>query len=372
MKNFLIDNWNKSTHPFSKLTLEQCQKIHAASLDLLENYGIQLNDEEAIQILMDGGARAEGNIVFVPQKMVEKAFESAPQKVVLYNRLGEAVMPLEGSNCFYGPGSDTLNIIDHRDDKRRKPLLDDIRDGTVLCDALPNIDFLMSMVIPGDVDQTIADTYQMEVMLNNTIKPIITVAYELSGLIDQVEMAEAVMGGADALREKPILTCYINVVSGLVHNQEALQKLLYLSGKGLPSIYVPSTIAGTNSPITPVGAVALDNTGVLLGLVLSQLNRAGAPFIMPGMPPAPMDMRTMISPYAYPIRGIFQAMARMYGLPAFGLGGAADAKIVDQQAAAEAALTLLAEAMVGGNIIHDLGYLESGLYVLVGPAGHLR
>ena len=71
----------------------------------------------------------------------------------------------------------------------------------------------------------------------------------------------------------PILTCYINVVSGLNHNAEALQKLLYLSGKGLPSIYIPSTTAGTNSPITPAGAVALDNAGVLLGLVLSQLNQ---------------------------------------------------------------------------------------------------
>ena len=68
-------------------------------------------------------------------------------------------------------------------------------------------------------------------------------------LVDSVEMAEAVMGGEDALRRHPILTCYINVVSGLNHNAEALQKLLYLSGKGLPSIYIPSTTAGTTRPI---------------------------------------------------------------------------------------------------------------------------
>jgi trimethylamine--corrinoid protein Co-methyltransferase len=74
-----------------------------------------------------------------------------------------------------------------------------------------------------------------------------------------------------------------------------------------------------------------------------------------------MDMRTMTTPYADPERGIFQAMARLYSLPAFGWGGVSDSKAVDQQAAAEAALTLLAESLVGGNIIHDLGYLESGL-----------
>jgi trimethylamine--corrinoid protein Co-methyltransferase len=69
----------------------------------------------------------------------------------------------------------------------------------------------------------------------------------------------------------------------------------------------------------------------------------------------------MVTPYADPQRGIFQALARFYGLPAFGWGGVSDSKSVDQQAAAEAALTLLAESLVGGNIIHDLGYLESGL-----------
>jgi trimethylamine--corrinoid protein Co-methyltransferase len=215
--------------------------------------------------------------------------------------------------------------------------------------------------LPTDVDQALADRYQMEAMLSHTTKPIIAVTYELRGLIDAVQMAEAVVGGEEALRRSPLLTCYINVVSGMNHNVEALQKLLYLSGKGLPALYVPASTGGVTSPVTPAGAVALDNAGVLLGLVLSQLHREGAPYIMTGMHPSAMDMRTMVTPYADPERGIFQAMARFYNLPAFGWGGISDAKVVDQQAAAEAALTLLAESLVGGNIIHDLGYLESGL-----------
>jgi len=361
MSNINVNTSEFNSVQFERMSTDQCEKIHWASLEMLERYGVKLHDQQAIDLLRQGGADVDGNLVYVKSGMVEKAFTTVPKRVVLYNRHAEPVMPLEGRRSFYGPGSDTLNLIDHRTGERRKPVLNDVREGIILCDALPNIDFVMSMILPSDVDQTIADTFQMEVMLNNTIKPIIAVTYDLPGLVDSVEMAEAVMGGVDALRRHPILTCYINVVSGLNHNAEALQKLLYLSGKGLPSIYIPSTTAGTSSPITPAGAVALDNAGVLLGLVLSQLNREGAPYIMPGMPPAPMDMRTMNAPYAYPVRGIFQAMAQMYKLPAFGLGGASDAKIVDQQAAAEAALTLLAESMVGGNIIHDVGYLESGL-----------
>jgi trimethylamine--corrinoid protein Co-methyltransferase len=361
MTHIDINNTSFNTAQFRRMTTTQCQKIHWASLEMLERYGVKLHDQQAIDLLKKGGADVEGNLVYVPSGMVENAFTTVPKRVVLYNRHGEPVMPLEGTRCFYGPGSDTLNIIDHRTGERRKPVLNDIREGMILCDALPHIDFVMSLVLPSDVDQTIADTFQMEAMLNNTIKPVIAVTYDLPGLVDAVEMAEAVMGGVDALRRHPIMSCYINVVSGLHHNAEALQKLIYLSGKGLPSIYIPSTSAGANSPITPAGAVALDNTGVLLGLVLSQLNREGAPYIMPGMPPSPMDMRTMNSPYGYPVRGIFQSLAQMYQLPAFGLGGASDSKVVDQQAAAEAALSLLAETLVGGNIIHDVGYLESGL-----------
>ena len=123
-------------------------------------------------------------------------------------------------------------------------------------------------------------------MLANTTKPIIVVSYESQGLKNSVEMAEAVVGGAKALREKPILTCYINVVSGAVHNEDALEKLLYLSGKGLPSLYIPGSNAGTTSPMTQAGAIALDNAGMLVGLVLSQLTRD---WILENHHPEPLD-----------------------------------------------------------------------------------
>jgi len=234
-------------------------------------------------------------------------------------------------------------------------------EGVRLCDALPNIDFVMSMVLPCDVDQTVADIYQMEAMLSNTIKPILYVSYEVKGLIHAVEMAEAVVGGEEALRERPTLTCYINVVSGAIHNEAGLRKLLYLSGKGLPALYIPGSNAGVTSPMTMAGAVALDMAGGLLGLTLTQLNREGSPFIVSAMDPAALDMKTMVSPYAYPERGFIRAVSQHYGLPTLALAGGTDAKLPDQQAAAEAALTMLADVLLGGNIVHDLGYLESGL-----------
>jgi trimethylamine---corrinoid protein Co-methyltransferase len=345
----------------TRLSDEQFEKIHNASLEILGRIGVRVDLEEARDLLKKAGAQIDGNIVRVPHRLVESALASAPKKVTLHNRRGEPVMPLANNHCFFGPGSDCLTIIDHHTDKRRKPLLQDVAEGSRLCDALPNIDFVMSMVLPSDVDATLADTYQMEAMLSNTVKPILYVSYESQGLVNAVEMAEAVVGGADALREKPILTCYINVVSGAVHNTESLRKLLYLSGKGLPSLYIPGSNAGVTSPMTQAGAVALDTAGALLGLVLAQLNREGAPYIMSAMDPAALDMRTMVSPYAYPERGFIRSVSQRYGLPTLSLAGATDSKVVDGQAAAEAALTLLADVFMGGNLIHDLGYLESGL-----------
>jgi trimethylamine--corrinoid protein Co-methyltransferase len=75
-----------------------------------------------------------------------------------------------------------------------------------------------------------------------------------------------------------------------------------------------------------------------------------------------LDMRTMIQPYANPDRrGIAQAMAHFYGLPMFALGGCSDSKCLDGQAGIEAALTLMSAALSGSHIVHDVGYLESGL-----------
>jgi hypothetical protein len=47
--------------------------------------------------------------------------------------------------------------------------------------------------------------------------------------------AEAVAGGADALRIKPISACYINVSHALRHNEDALKILILMAEKGLPT-----------------------------------------------------------------------------------------------------------------------------------------
>jgi len=345
------------------LTPDQCDRLHHASLDILERTGVRLYEPQALDLLRRAGAQvADGNRVRIPARLVEQALATAPRSVVLYDRNGQPVMPVEDHRIFFGPGSDCLNVVDHRTGQRRQPTLQDVMEGITVCDALEHIDFVMSMFLPGDVNQETADRYQMEVMLNTTTKPIIFVTYALSGCVDAVEMAEAVAGGPAALREKPCVACYINATTGLNHNQEALEKLLYLAGKGLPMMYIPGVMAGLTEPVTVAGSTAVKNAGALVGLVLSQLKREGTPIIAPGWGGVGLDMRSMVRPYCEPDhRGVAEALAHARGRPMFSLGGASDAKLVDQQAGIEAALTLMVEAVTGGHIVHDLGYLESGL-----------
>lgn len=351
------------TDLFPRLSENQFRQMREASLEILERVGVRLHLAEAVELLRKAGARVDdGNLVRVPARLVERALPSVPKEVTLYDRAGNPAMPLGGCRSFYGPGSDCLNIIDHRSGERRKPNVQDVVDGAVLCERLPHIDFVMSMVLPADVDGTIADRHQMEAMLCASTKPIIFVSYETEGCRDAVEMAEAVMGGEEALRRTPTIACYINAVSGLRHNKEALEKLLFLASKNLPSLYIPSSTAAITSPVTPAGSVALDFAGVLVGLVLSQLKREGAPVIVSGMPAGgTFDMKTLVTSYCEPERTIATALSRHYGFPMFAIAGASEAKVFDQQAAAEAAISLVVETLAGSNIIHDLGYLESGL-----------
>jgi trimethylamine---corrinoid protein Co-methyltransferase len=180
--------------------------MYEACLRILEETGVRLYHKEALDLITSAGAKvSDDNRVRIPPALVERALSTAPKQFTLFNRNGMPVMPVAGYRSFFGPGSDCLNIIDHRTGMRRTPVLNDVVEGTIVCDALENIDFVMSMFLPDDVDEELADRYQMEVMLNHTSKPILFVTYEMSGCVDAVRMAEAVVGGEQPCERNRLL-----------------------------------------------------------------------------------------------------------------------------------------------------------------------
>jgi trimethylamine--corrinoid protein Co-methyltransferase len=355
-------NVSAYTAPFYRgLTDEQCRLIHCASLEILERTGVLVYYQPAIDLLKKAGCYVEENRVRIPAHLVKWALRTAPSRIMIYDRSGKPVIPLGDRISTFGIGSDCLNILDHRTRQRRKALLQDVVDGIRVADAMPHIEFIMSMFLPSDVPVA-ADVRQMEVMLTYSDKPICFVTYEWEGTPEIIEMLEVVIGGAEQLRINPTAILYLNPTTAFRHNEEALRKLIYAAEKRLPVVYLPDVQRGFTCPMTFAGAMACANAGQLVGLLLAQLVNEGTPIILNAAAPSSIDMKTMVLPYAEPAGKAFALeMNFYYNLPTFSTGGCSNSKQLDEQAIMEAALSLFATTLNGGNLIHDVGYMESGL-----------
>jgi trimethylamine--corrinoid protein Co-methyltransferase len=347
---------------YTRMGKAECEKIHMGTLEILERTGVDVHNEKARQILARGGARSDGIRIRIPENMVKQALNSVPKRITLYDRHQKVAIRAWGYHSYFGGGSDCLNVLDHHTGQRREPTLQDVIDASKVMDALPEIDFIMSLFLPKDVDQRIYDRYQMEAMLTHTTKPIIFVSPDFEGCVAAVEMCEAVAGGADAFQQYPFATCYINVTSGLVANEEALRKCIYLAEKGLPQLWIPLNAGGVNSPVTTAGCMASMNAGILLGVVLAQLVREGSPVAVPGWNGGPYNLKTMVGNYVLADeQGVATSMGKYYDLPVFGLGGSTDAKVLDQQSGMEVTVSLMTALLHGANLVHDVGFMDSGL-----------
>ena len=119
-----------------------------------------------------GATIGDNGRVRIPSTLVERAINNAPKSIQMYNRLGEPVLNLDAGYVYYGTGSDCPNVLDFETGERRQALEKDIEVFTRLSDALPEIDFILSMAIASDVPTTTADLHHFRAMLYNTTKPI--------------------------------------------------------------------------------------------------------------------------------------------------------------------------------------------------------
>ncbi|MCP4992711.1 MAG: trimethylamine methyltransferase, partial [Gammaproteobacteria bacterium] len=201
-------------------------------------------------------------------------------------------------------------------------------------------------------------------MLRNTVKPIIFSAWSLPGLRDIHDIAAAAAGDEKVLAAKPMAIHYSEPTSPLVHGAESLERLLFCAEKRMPLLYMGGPLGGGTAPVTLAGQLVLSNAECLSGLVLHQLCLPGAPFIY-GSGSNPMDMRTSLAAYCGPdaylsnIAG--KALANYYGLPDFNYGGVSDANVMDGQMTWEAGFSLLQAELCGSSLVHDVGYLETGM-----------
>ncbi|MAU01542.1 MAG: trimethylamine methyltransferase [Anaerolineaceae bacterium] len=349
----------------SLFSREDCYRIHRASLDILHNTGVQVFCPEAKELLQKAGAFVQEDLVKFPASLVEWALAAAPGAFNLHFRGSEEMaIELDGRSCYFGPGSDTFRYLDPRSGERRNFKLADIADCARLCDALPEINFVMSMGVPRDVPDERYFWHQYATLLRNSRKPIVVVCDSLADMEAITAMAAAVAGGMDRLAQFPNILLYSEPTTPLQHSPAATEKLLFCAQHRIPITHSPAPMIGGTAPITLAGAVALGNAELLSSLVMHQLKNAGAPFLY-GHGVHHLDMKTMISVYGAPefqlARVMAAEMGRFYHLPVWGYTGHSDSKVVDGQAAADAQFSVMTALLAKTNLNHDVGYLEAGL-----------
>ncbi|MBI2440355.1 MAG: trimethylamine methyltransferase family protein [Lentisphaerae bacterium] len=355
---------NYATTQFRVLANDQIEQIFLAALEIIEGTGSRILENEAKELLKKAGAVLQGDIARIPSSLVKEMLGYVPERIALGNRNGQRTMVLESHRIYYGTGSDCPFIYDAQSGARRLFRKQDAEEAARLVDACENLDFHMSLGLVSDVPTYSYDRHQAAAMLRNTVKPLCLTAMSRAGLADIVEMYYLLRGARDAFEVNPGFIAYLEPTTPLLHSKAALEKLIFAAERRIPAIYTPCPMLGATAPATLAGALALAVAEFLVGLVIAQLKRQGAPLLMGGVI-SPVDMRSMVLTYGSPelhlLSGALTDIAHWLKIPVFSTAGCSDSKVFDQQAAAEAALSIMAAGLSGANLIHDVGFLESAL-----------
>jgi len=336
----------------------ECRRVHGATLELLAETGVEVMYEPALGMFQAAGATVERRRVRIPGRLVEAALKSAPREWLLKARGGDTEpLVLRDGEVYFGTGSDVLYVRDPETGERRRARCADVEGMAALCEQLPNIDFVMSMGLPEDAPPEIDDLVQVVAMLRGTRKPLLVAPRDGRVLARMQEMA-------GLCGERESFAIYAMPSPPLMHDPDALTKVIGCAKLRIPLIYCPAPSAGATGPRSVAGVVLVGNAETLSGLVLHQHIRAGAPFVY-GAGGGAMNMRTMTDPYVAPDSVLsLQAscdLARLYGLPSFSYAGDSDSKTLDEQWTAEAALSMAYGSLSKATLLHDVGYLETGL-----------
>ncbi|MBW1712423.1 MAG: trimethylamine methyltransferase family protein [Deltaproteobacteria bacterium] len=358
------DSANLGPH-FRLLTEAQIQDLHLATLHVLEQTGVRVEGKEALDLLQGAGAKVEPNgIVRLPPQLVEQAISTAPQTVTLYHRDQQGEMVLEGRRFYFGTGSGCPFTYDLDSGELRRTIKKDTEKFARLADFLPNIDFVMSMGNCSDVPSQAVYWQEFQGMVTQTTKPICFTAETLEDVKRIYEASAVIAGDMDRFRAHPFAILYDEPQAPLCHPRPAVEKLLYCAQARLPVVYAAGVAAGGTGPATLAGAVVQANAEELSGLVIHQLRAQGAPFVY-GCTVTILDMATSNYTHGCPEQFVMNTaraeLAHFYDLPIFGVGGRTDSKAADVQAGIEYALSAFLEVLCGAGMIHDVGYLGTGL-----------
>ena len=340
-------------------------KIHDASIKILNKTGVKFHSAEVRNIFSKHGAKVDGETVFMPQKMVEKAIETCPGS---YRHMARNISNsiLVGSEqtkqivtCQYGP----VYIQDIENGRR----LGSIQDYTNLI-KLNHASDIVNVVggIPVDPSDANPESKHLQ-MLYSTIKHTDKALMGISGNRKQVretlDLVEIVFGRSN-IWDSPVIAVPVCPLSPLKYASEPTDTIIAYAEKRQP-IYINSCVlAGVSGPISLAGTATLMNTEILAGAVLVQLINPGTPVVyVPGATVANMKTGGYItgSPEANLINIVgLQLALNLYRMPTRVMSGLSDAKTLDYQSGAETMQNIFMPLLAGAHILNNtLGSMDS-------------
>jgi len=341
----------------------EVRQIHEATLDVIENVGVKYHSQKALDVLEAHGATVdrETTVAKIPAAVVESALGTVPETFVLGARDPEYDLPLDGEHVYIS--SDGCGVFARElDGTVRSSRKSDLEDCARVVQALDNVSATSAVVSAQDCPPETRVLHEFDACVRNSAKHDIVVSikedWEARSLI---RMAEAMAGGSQELRRRPMFTAIICTVSPLHQERFGMDLALTLSEAGIPVSFYPMPILGATGPITIAGSAVVNNAEMVSGTVLVQLAHPGAPVIHGGGPTAMyMDSGAYASnsPEALLLRSVQGHMADFYGMPAWYGAGATTAKEPGIQSAYENTLAMFMAYANGADVTFGTGLLD--------------
>jgi len=345
------------------LAREDVQKIIDAAYDLLENFGVKVDNEEVLKILAEAGAKVDfpEKTAYIPSAIVEKTVESAPSAFSVFDQEGKNPAVLEKDNVYFAPGSVALNIYDSETEKIRKPKIPDLVNITRLIETLENIHFQTGPILPEDIPEPIQDAYRFYLILLNSTKPIFGGAFTAEGLRVQRDMLAVLRGGEEELRLRPRAIFAANPTAPLMWGKVIAQNMIDSARSGIPVMLIPMPLPGGNAPVTLAGTLTEHTAENLSGIVITQLVNPGTP-VLYGGGAIILDMRyglSNIGAIETHLLGCgYNQIGKALGFPTASNIGQSDSKRVDSQSGIESGMGISLAALAGINLSRGPGMMS--------------
>jgi trimethylamine--corrinoid protein Co-methyltransferase len=305
-------------------TPDELRDIHLGTLDVLERTGVFVEDEEARAIFAGAGCRVQADgVVRVPGHVVEEAISSTPSRFVMRGRDPQNDVVLEDGRVNFLNFGEAVFIADPESGELRQTSKQDVADISRVIDALPQIDAILRPAGAHDVPEPVGPLHNAEAIFANCSKHAII--GPMTGYLARRmrEMAAAIVGGPEQLRERPIFSYVVCPISPLKLPKDVSDVIIEGAREGVPTAVVSMALAGASAPVNLAGAVIVHNAEVLSAFTLAQLTKKGASMVY-GSSTTALDLRhavaTVGSPECSLINAGIACLARHYGLPSWVAG----------------------------------------------------